>query len=106
MGSGSSCRRGINGCAGAQQVVNFFLCVARLAQDFHARGNEEASRQTLQFLIQKYPSNRHAPAARAEIESGHVSETDGRAERGGPANDAGPPNEVRDGRESRTDAGK
>ncbi len=77
-----------------------------LAQDFHARGNEEASRQTLQFLIQKYPSNRHAPAARAEIESGHVSETDGRAERGGPANDAGPPNEVRDGRESRTDAGK
>ena len=47
-----------------------------LAQDFHTKGNEEASRQTLQFLLQKYPSNRHAPAARAELESSHESRTD------------------------------
>jgi hypothetical protein len=44
-----------------------------LSQDFHAKGNDEAAKQTLRFLIEKYPSNRHAPAARAELET--VSDT-------------------------------
>ena len=40
-----------------------------LAQDFRAKGNEEASRQTLRYLIEHYPSNRHVPAARAELDA-------------------------------------
>jgi hypothetical protein len=39
-----------------------------LAQDFHAKGNEDASKQTLRYLVDHYPSNRHVPAARAELE--------------------------------------
>jgi Tfp pilus assembly protein PilF len=39
-----------------------------LAQDFRAKGNEAAARDTLRYLVQHYPSNRHAPAARAELE--------------------------------------
>lgn len=39
-----------------------------LSQDFHAKGNDDAARQTLRALVEKYPSNRHAPAARAELE--------------------------------------
>ncbi len=39
-----------------------------LAEDFRAKGNEEALMQTLRFLVEKYPSNRHVPAARAELE--------------------------------------
>jgi TolA-binding protein len=38
-----------------------------LAQDFRAKGNEEAARSTLRYLVEHYPSNRHAPAARAEL---------------------------------------
>lgn len=38
-----------------------------LAMDFRAKGNEEAARQTLRYLVEKYPSNRHAPAAREEL---------------------------------------
>jgi hypothetical protein len=42
-----------------------------LAQDFRAKGNEQAARDTLRYLIEHYPSNRHVPAARAELgESG------------------------------------
>lgn len=47
-----------------------------LSQDFHAKGNDEAAKQTLRFLVEKYPSNRHAPAARAELESATASRTD------------------------------
>ena len=39
-----------------------------LAMDFRAKGNEEAARQTLRYLVEKYPSNRHVPAAREELE--------------------------------------
>jgi hypothetical protein len=39
-----------------------------LAQDFRAKGNEQAARETLRFLVEKYPSNRHAPAAKAELD--------------------------------------
>ncbi len=38
-----------------------------LAQDFRAKGNEEAAKQTLRYLVEHYPSNRHAPAAREEL---------------------------------------
>jgi hypothetical protein len=47
-----------------------------LAQDFHAKGNDEASRQTLRYLVEKYPSNRHAPAARAELEASAPARAD------------------------------
>ena len=39
-----------------------------LSQDFRAKGDDNAARQTLRFLVEKYPSNRHAPAARAELD--------------------------------------
>jgi hypothetical protein len=38
-----------------------------LAQDFRAKGDEESAKQTLRFLVEKYPSNRHVPSARAEL---------------------------------------
>lgn len=38
-----------------------------LAQDFKAKGNHDAARDTLQKLVDKYPSNRHALAAREEL---------------------------------------
>lgn len=41
-----------------------------LAQDFKAKGNEQAARDTLKYLIEHYPSNRHAPAAREELAEG------------------------------------
>ena len=39
-----------------------------LAQDFHAKGDEPAAKQTLRYLVEHYPSNRHVPAARAELD--------------------------------------
>jgi len=44
-----------------------------LAQDFHAKGNDEASKQTLRYLVEHYPSNRHVPAAKAELEGAPAS---------------------------------
>lgn len=41
-----------------------------LAQDFRAKGNEQAAKDTLRYLIEHYPSNRHVPAARAELGEG------------------------------------
>jgi hypothetical protein len=38
-----------------------------LAQDFHKQGNEPAARATLKYLVDHFPSNRHAPAAREEL---------------------------------------
>ena len=38
-----------------------------LAQDFDAKGNPEGRKQTLRFLVERYPSNRHAPEARAQL---------------------------------------
>ena len=40
-----------------------------LAQDFHTKGNDDAAKQTLRFLVERYPSNRHVPAARAELDA-------------------------------------
>lgn len=39
-----------------------------LAQDFRAKGDENAAKQTLRYLVEHYPSNRHAPGARAELD--------------------------------------
>ena len=39
-----------------------------LAQEFRAKGNEPAARDTLRYLVDHYPSNRHAPEARAELD--------------------------------------
>lgn len=38
-----------------------------LAQDFRAKGNEAAAKDTLRFLVSRYPSNRHVPEAKAEL---------------------------------------
>jgi hypothetical protein len=38
-----------------------------LARDFRAKGNESAARETMGFLVEKYPSNRHVAEARAEL---------------------------------------
>jgi outer membrane protein assembly factor BamD (BamD/ComL family) len=38
-----------------------------LAQDFRARHDEAAAKDTLKFLIEKYPSSRHTPAAKEEL---------------------------------------
>ncbi|AKV02224.1 hypothetical protein AKJ09_08887 [Labilithrix luteola] len=47
-----------------------------LAEDFRAKGNDEAARQTLRFLVDRYPSNRHVPAARAELEGAAPAPSD------------------------------
>ena len=39
-----------------------------LAQDFRTKGNDQAAKETLRFLVDRYPSNRHVPAARAELD--------------------------------------
>jgi len=38
-----------------------------LAEDFGAHHNEEAQRETLAYLVQKYPSSRYTPAAKEEL---------------------------------------
>jgi hypothetical protein len=38
-----------------------------LAQDFRAKGKNQAADDTLRYLIAKYPSSRHAQAAREEL---------------------------------------
>jgi hypothetical protein len=40
-----------------------------LAQDFRAKGNERACRETLRFIIARYPSSRRAQTSRLELES-------------------------------------
>ncbi len=35
-----------------------------LSEDFHAKGDEAGRKATLEFLVRRYPSNRHAAAAR------------------------------------------
>lgn len=38
-----------------------------LSQDFRAKGNEPAAKDTLRYLVEHYPSNRHVPSAREEL---------------------------------------
>lgn len=40
-----------------------------LSEDFRARHDDKAADDTLRFLTQKYPSNRHAAAAREILAS-------------------------------------
>lgn len=40
-----------------------------LAQDFRAKGNDAAYRDTLRYLVKQYPSSRRALAAKSELES-------------------------------------
>jgi len=40
-----------------------------LAQDFRTKGNEQAYRDTLNFIIARYPSSRRAEAAKLELAS-------------------------------------
>lgn len=35
-----------------------------LAERFHAKHDESARMETLRFLVERYPSNRHVPAAK------------------------------------------
>lgn len=39
----------------------------QLAEQFRANGDEKARRETLEFLLARYPSSRFAPAAREEL---------------------------------------
>lgn len=40
-----------------------------LAEDFKAKGNQEAYVSTLRFLVTRYPSSRRAERARQELEA-------------------------------------
>jgi hypothetical protein len=42
----------------------------QLAQEFRSRHDAAAERETLEYLVRKYPSSRWAPAARDEL-AGH-----------------------------------
>lgn len=39
-----------------------------LAEDFKAKGNQEAYTATLRFLVARYPSNRRASKAKEELD--------------------------------------
>lgn len=41
-----------------------------LAKDFEARGDHAAARHTLETLVTRYPSSRHADAARDALDGG------------------------------------
>lgn len=38
-----------------------------LAQELKKKGKDDAAKEALRFLVERYPSNRHVPAARAEL---------------------------------------
>jgi len=38
-----------------------------LSEDFEAKGDHAASRRTLEFLVNRYPSSRHADAAKRKL---------------------------------------
>lgn len=52
-----------------------------LAGDFKKKGNEAAARETLRRLVERYPSSRYAPAARAELGEGEPRAISGDAGR-------------------------
>ncbi len=57
-----------------------------LAQDCHAHGDTAGERRTLAYLVEKYPSSRHAPAAKddlAKLGGGEPSSTERPAPVGG-----------------------
>ncbi len=50
-----------------------------LAQDFRTRHDDAAAKDTLKFLIEKYPSSRHTPAAKEELAALSAAAGDGGA---------------------------
>ncbi len=40
-----------------------------LAQEFRAKGQQDAYEETLRFLIERYPSSRRAVTARSELDA-------------------------------------
>ncbi|PIE06313.1 MAG: hypothetical protein CSA75_00195 [Sorangium cellulosum] len=40
-----------------------------LAQEFRAKGQDEAYKETLRFIIERYPSSRRAVTAKSELEA-------------------------------------
>ncbi len=52
-----------------------------LAAKFEGEHNDASAKETLEYLVKKYPSSRHAPAARAKLGGGAsatpASTTDG-----------------------------
>ena len=58
------CGHGADGGSGEESAGD---AVYDLAQQFHKSGNEDAAKQALRYLVEKYPSNRHTPAAKAEL---------------------------------------
>ena len=40
-----------------------------LSEDFDAKGDHAAARRTREYLVQKYPSNRHAEDAKQRLEA-------------------------------------
>ena len=60
-----------------------------LALDFRAHGDEQGAKQTLRFLVEHYPSNRHVPEARAELGTAAPAGAPAGAMRGDVKADAG-----------------
>ena len=54
-----------------------------LAQDFHAKHDVAGERATLKFLVERYPSSRHAFAAKEALARGGETDNAGDGERGG-----------------------
>jgi hypothetical protein len=48
-----------------------------LAQDFRSKGNDAAYRETLRFLVARYPSNRRAVAAKMELDGSGSADAGG-----------------------------
>jgi TolA-binding protein len=40
-----------------------------LAQEFRAKGQQDAYKETLRFIIERYPSSRRAVTARSELDA-------------------------------------
>ncbi len=50
-----------------------------LAMDFRAQGKEQAARDTLRYLVERYPSNRRAESARVELRRVGADAAEGRS---------------------------
>ena len=55
-------------CAAAH-IIHSGDALYDLAQDFRAKGKEEAYKETLRFIIERYPSSRRAVTAKSELEA-------------------------------------
>jgi outer membrane protein assembly factor BamD (BamD/ComL family) len=48
-----------------------------LAESFRAKGDETSARETLRYLLEKYPASRHAEEARRALGGTSASASDG-----------------------------